>query len=886
MDEDGHDHQSTAVPLVQSSGVEARTDDDGRDDPCYGRSGQASGSVPVHLVMAQTGVPPSEATPPPTELAPACDSATPTVQGNENGDEADAGGTDADDLEDGERAGFLGQLGWREHDRDVDLFQEVEGLLTIDDVEDEDCFEEMELVGEAVPYLSQPLTSTKMRPVHRRLHRVVRWERLLAILCLDGRSSFPENLYKIMAAGICTSSAERRIALPDPRTVRNTLRPQLLAHCYAQSRVLRLQENARTDMFTTSTHLTNTDNGGQSDPLDCVRLVRPTEWAKLDVCTVSFYDDAFQEIGTDEASGVNVEMSAIVTERRATLLRDPTVRARFKNSQACQYAGPDDTLEFKTTTDPKLHSSGIYGWLCTPAMDVTSNSGRVNVIGDIGPTVVVGSPSPPAPDGSRSRFRTDMPASYIRAEDAVLQCCSIPTCTLNVPVKDLTAPCSRETRNVASSSRSTLRQTTLAGLRATCDLDIFPGDTITAIRPRGETITESVICMFHTSPVSALARKTAEALVWVVLDSDEDGSVGDRTQPTKVTTIASSTVIGMPVFHFSNAKICEIGASRFTSSNTGRLPSGERYVVYRASLYADGFQANKTTRTSKSVGGIYLLPQGRSVQDRSSAKSVRPLCLVPHGMPYGPALKVIMDDLVTAAQTGVDGVDPDGRHVRIYIDTLSFLGDFPQATAYTDVLGHTSTAMCNVCTIRRRKGHGLPETNFTSDVHSGRLAYARFNERRAAIRFHAPHEQILRGLGMEYQPTQDTDDLPAVRFAEMYGPKRNAGQVDVDVQRSPLNLCFDHTRSVPILPDHMLASTVSNVMAACFQKLDLDDERAKVEMRVVHAAVINGLQVKRHILSWNHSKGASLTTESQAMLCRRGLVSSQWRGLYFGTCST
>ena len=139
---------------------------------------------------------------------------------------------------------------------------------------------------------------------------------------------------------------------------------------------------------------------------------------------------------------------------------------------------------------------------------------------------------------------------------------------------------------------------------------------------------------------------------------------------------------------------------------------------------------------------------------------------------------------------------------------------------------------------------------------------------------------------MEYQQTQDTDDLPAVRFAEMYGPKRNAGQVDVDVQRSPLNLCFDHTRSVPILPDHMLASTVSNVMAACFQKLELDDERAKVKMRVVHAAVINGLQVKRHILSWNHSKGGVSYNgiASNAMSAWFSIISVA--GLYFGTCST
>ena len=39
-------------------------------------------------------------------------------------------------------------------------------------------------------------------------------------------------------------------------------------------------------------------------------------------------------------------------------------------------------------------------------------------------------------------------------------------------------------------------------------------------------------------------------------------------------------------------------------------------------------------------------------------------------MYYETALQNIMDDLVMAAQVGVQGVDPDGSIVRIYIDTM------------------------------------------------------------------------------------------------------------------------------------------------------------------------------------------------------------------------
>ena len=759
------------------------------------------------------------------------------------------------------QAELLDDFRGSEHNGNVNVMEDVECLLAMDDDDDDDCMSvDVEEVEESIPYPSQPLTSTNMRSLHRRLRSVVRWDRLMAILCLDGRSSFPEKLYKIMAEGIFTSSSQQRIALPDPRTVRNTLRPQLLSNCYAHSRILRLQENSRRDLFTTSYHVTRTDNVGQSDPLDCVRLVLPSEWAKLDVCTAPFYNAVYAERPPNELRGVDVELSGMVTHRSKTLLREPTLRARFMGSRAGGFACIDDTLQFTTTSDPGLQARGIYGWFCTRASDGGTRTGSCHVTGDVGPTLVVGSPSAAAQDTCNPRFSTDMPESYKRAEETVLRICSSPTRKLDVTLKDLTAPGSRRSRNFPSSNRDGLRQATLGGRNVTCDLDLFPGDTITAIRPRGEAITESVVCLLHSSPVSALARETAEMLVWVALDAIEDGRGGDGSTSGNVIALVTRTVIGVPVFQFSDAKVADMCESKLTSSNLGHLPNGERYVVYRASLYADGFQANKTTRTSKSVGGIYLLPQGRPVEDRSSAKAVRPLCLVPHGMPYGPALHMILDDLVTAAQTGVTGVDSCGRNVRIYIDTLSFLGDFPQATAYTDVLGHTATAMCNICTIRRRKGHALPETNFTSELHAGRLGYARFNERRAAIRAHAPHDQILRGLGMEYQPSVNTDELPAVRFADLYKPKNDTGGGSAshtqrrDEHPSPLNLCFDHARSVPVLPDHMLASTVSNVMAACFHKLGTNDERSKAEMRLVHAAVSNGLQVKRHVLSWNHGK--------------------------------
>ena len=207
--------------------------------------------------------------------------------------------------------------------------------------------------------------------------------------------------------------------------------------------------------------------------------------------------------------------------------------------------------------------------------------------------------------------------------------------------------------------------------------------------------------MLHPSPVAVLQVNAPESLVWVSVEN-----VG--AAQARVSTIVSVTVVGMPVFVRPEEKLMQAYAIGFQPSNQGVLSDGERYVVYRVSLYADGFQKNKSARQSKSVGGVYILPLGLPSMERMSAQAVRPLCLTPHGCSVNGVIKIIMKDLEKAVKEGVVGVDPDGRNVRIFIDTVSLIGDFPPAAAFTDVLGHTATAVCKIFTMRHRKGGTCP----------------------------------------------------------------------------------------------------------------------------------------------------------------------------------
>ena len=52
------------------------------------------------------------------------------------------------------------------------------------------------------------------------------------------------------------------------------------------------------------------------------------------------------------------------------------------------------------------------------------------------------------------------------------------------------------------------------------DLALYPGDTITSVRPTGSTITDGIICVLHASPVSNMVSTPAERLLWLEQDMD------------------------------------------------------------------------------------------------------------------------------------------------------------------------------------------------------------------------------------------------------------------------------------------------------------------------------------------------------------------------------
>ena len=170
------------------------------------------------------------------------------------------------------------------------------------------------------------------------------------------------------------------------------------------------------------------------------------------------------------------------------------------------------------------------------------------------------------------------------------------------------------------------------------DVELHAGDTASILRPKTAHPGKCIVCVFHTSPIAGTRGFPRERIVWLAVE---------RTKKLVwyIRTVALSNVVGMPMYVVNPPRLTDSTRTTRDRRNCGVLINGDRYVVYRVSLYADGFQQSKSSRQSKSVGGVYLLPVGLPDELRNSQQSVRPLCLTVHGLPINEAVKKIMEDL-------------------------------------------------------------------------------------------------------------------------------------------------------------------------------------------------------------------------------------------------
>lgn len=193
----------------------------------------------------------------------------------------------------------------------------------------------------------------------------------------------------------------------------------------------------------------------------------------------------------------------------------------------------------------------------------------------------------------------------------------------------------------------------------------------------------------------------------------------------------------------------KLTASTRSFANKSTVPLGERYVIYKVALHADGFDQSQSNRQLRSFGDVYLLRTGLFQSERTSSQADCVLSLTPRGGLMDPALNHIIDDQVTAATKGVWGVDPDGRPIGIFIETVATIGNLPQAAVFTGILKHSMNTLCKLCCMRKYKNHTYLMTTYSSQLHSDRLSLVCFDARHKTVRECKPDKPILQKLEVE-----------------------------------------------------------------------------------------------------------------------------------------
>lgn len=242
----------------------------------------------------------------------------------------------------------------------------------------------------------------------------------------------------------------------------------------------------------------------------------------------------------------------------------------------------------------------------------------------------------------------------------------------------------------------------------------------------------------------------------------------------------------------------------------GKLKDGTRYYVYRFILYNDGF--SPLTKPS-SLDGCYILLAGVPPSQRTPASCIRRLWLAPPGVSSRKVINLVVDDVLQASTHGIKVQDGD-ETATIFLDVMSYIGDYPAVTEMLDVIGHTGLVPCHLCLFHRGDA-STTDTRYGYDttINSGNICFRRGCERVMSMRRSAIKSDQLKYIGVRKVSGNESFESPfhrlSVKLLMNYEkiPRTHEGLPVI----SPF---FDPYRSCLIAADHMFHGLCVNVMNA------------------------------------------------------------------------
>jgi len=280
----------------------------------------------------------------------------------------------------------------------------------------------------------------------------------------------------------------------------------------------------------------------------------------------------------------------------------------------------------------------------------------------------------------------------------------------------------------------------------------------------------------------------------------------------------------------------------------GTLHDGTPYFIYRILLYCDGF--SQYNERKGSAGGVYMIPLNLPCHVRSSRRGVRTISLAPPGVSTNAILHEIIGDIVHHSTHGLSMLDADGNHIRVFLDLVAFIGDYPEITNVLDLLGHNSACPCHLCSFKRIPNHMTEASRYCSTiaVHSLDPAFMRTADRTLVIRDSNISSEESKSIGMKDAST-DTKKSPLFSLHsalnEAFRTTPRPFFSDGSILPYPH---FDPYRSCLVAPDHLLSGIAKNVLNMAFVLLPREYQ-VLADIHICNALRTNGLVAQHRIFS-------------------------------------
>lgn len=145
--------------------------------------------------------------------------------------------------------------------------------------------------------------------------------------------------------------------------------------------------------------------------------------------------------------------------------------------------------------------------------------------------------------------------------------------------------------------------------------------------------------------------------------------------------------------------------------------------------------------------------------------------------------------------------------MRLFIEVVGFVGDYPEASKVFDVLSHSGRAPCTVCTFRHRAAASLVRFAYALNIHSHNTVFCRIFRKTLSLRSAGISLDDCTFLGMAEGSADAMNEAgrwPLLKLASELDKVRQLVPI-TNEGRPVVSVFFDPYSRNMVAPDHLLA---------------------------------------------------------------------------------